>query len=272
MLKVPLQTGDAVVRFGWKAISRGCTWRDRILIAVYSAVRFRPGAWKLIARMTGKVCWVVRINTPMGPARLVFDTLQPWELSVVDELIFTEMYLVSERAEVLIDCGAFRGISAVFLADQSCASTVIAFEPQKENFEVLGRRLEQHLAGAVCRHEAVGASHRRVSFSGYGVGGSVGGSDAEIVQFRLSDLLELSLGKSLLLKMDVEGAEAEILPDLLPHLPRRCRFLLETHLAEGEAERLLQPYEAEGFSSLAVRSRRHPLSGMMYIDWDLRRA
>jgi FkbM family methyltransferase len=251
MLKVPLQTGDAVVRLSWTSIGRGCTLRDKLLIAVYATIRFRPGAWKLIARATGNCCWVVRIKTPMGPARLIFDILQPWELSVVDELIFTEMYLVSEQAEVLVDCGAF--------------------EPQRENFEVLQRRLEQYLPGAVCRHEAVGASRQLVSFSGFGVGGSVGGSDAEIMQFRLSDLPDFRGAESLLLKLDVEGAEAEILPDLLPHLPRRCRFLLETYLAEGEAEKLIQPYESAGFSSVAVRSRKHPLSGIMYIDWDLKR-
>jgi len=271
MLKVPLQTGDAVVRLSWASVRRGCALRDKLLIAVYATIRFRPGAWKLIARATGTCCWVVRIKTPMGPARLIFDILQPWELSVVDELIFTEMYLVSEQAEVLVDCGAFRGISAVFLADQSRAKALIAFEPQRENFEVLQRRLEQYLPGAVCRHEAVGASRQLVSFSGFGVGGSVGGSDAEIMQFRLSDLPDFRGAESLLLKLDVEGAEAEILPDLLPHLPRRCRFLLETHLAEGEAEKLIQPYESAGFSSVAVRSRKHPLSGIMYIDWDLKR-
>ena len=102
----------------------------------------------------------------MGKARLVFDALEPVEMSVIDEFLFTTLYLIEARADTVIDCGAFRGISTIYLSDQARAGTVIAFEPQKDNCAFLVQRVKQRLPDAVCRNEAVGNENSTVCFAG----------------------------------------------------------------------------------------------------------
>lgn len=203
---------------------------------------------------------------------MVFDPLDPAELTVVDELLFEKLYVVQESADVLIDCGAFRGISTIYLQDQLRAGTVIALEPQRDNFVILQRRLRDLLSGAI-RFEncAVGAERGQVLFSGYGVGGHIGKEGSSIRQIRLGDVEEIVRANSLLLKMDVEGAEEAVLPDILPHLPQRCVILVETHFSENRAWELFSAYSAVGFEVSMIRKRPNLESDAVFIDWELRR-
>lgn len=255
----------------WRSCKRGFSLRDKLAICLYSAIRFRPGAWSLLAKVLGRGDWLLRLRTPQGAARLVFNPLDPVELIVVDELLFGELYVVRKSVDVLIDCGAFRGISTIYLQDQLGAGTVLAFEPQGENFFILQRRL-QDLPGAIrCENCAVGDEDKQVFFSGHGVGGAVGKEGASIGQVRLADAGEIARADSLLLKMDVEGSEEMILPDILPHLPQRCVIWVETHFDEDRARELLAPYGAAGFEISMIRSRPDPESDVVFIDWELRR-
>jgi FkbM family methyltransferase len=263
--------GDKDVCWSWRAIARGASLRDKLLIVLYTAARFRPGVWRLLFKLTGIRVWCLHLRTPSGKARLVFDALEPLEMSVIDEFLFTTLYLLDVRADTVIDCGAFRGISTIYLSDQARAGTVIAFEPQKDNFAFLVQRLQQRLPDAVCRNEAVGNENSTVCFAGDGVGGSVGTDGVEIGQTRLADLPAIAASRSLLLKMDVEGAEQWILPELLTVLPEKCILLLETHFEDGRSEELIRPYVQSGFKAERVRARKHPFSEIIYEDWVLKR-
>ena len=263
--------GDKDVCWSWRAIARGASLRDKLLIVLYTAARFRPGAWRLLFKLTGIRGWCLHLRTPLGKARLVFDALEPVEMSVIDEFLFTTLYLIEARADTVIDCGAFRGISTIYLSDQARAGTVIAFEPQEDNFAFLVQRVQQRLPYAVCRNEAVGNENSSVCFAGDGVGGSVGTDGVEIVQTRLADLPAIAASRSLLLKMDVEGAEQWILPELLTVLPEKCILLLETHFEDGRSEELIRPYIRSGFKADRVRARKHPFSEIIYEDWVLKR-
>lgn len=256
-------------RLIWRAYKRGFSLYDKLVILLYSAIRFRPGAWYLLAKMVGHGDWCLRLRTPHGVARLVFNPLDPAELVVVDEILFERLYIIRHFADVLVDCGAFRGISTVFMQDQLRAGVVLAFEPETENFAILKQRLQNLLGDVQCKMYAVGNVQREVRFSGKGVGGRVGEEGKRVWQVRLSDTLEIRHAESLMLKMDVEGAEEAILPDLLPHLPSRCTILLETHSTEERAHALLDTYRAAGFKISMVR--RHSGSGVVFIDWELQR-
>lgn len=263
--------GDKEVCWSWRVMARGASLIDKLLIVFYTAARFRPGAWRVLHKLTGSHVWCLTLRTPSGKARLVFDALKPVEMSVIDEFLFTTLYLVDVQADTVIDCGAFRGISTIYLSDQTGAKTVIAFEPQKDNFTLLVQRLQQRLPDAVCRNEAVGNVTSSVFFAGDGVGGSVGTNGVEIGQARLADLPAIAASRSLLLKMDVEGAEQWILPELLAVLPKRCILLLETRFERGRSEELVRPYIHSGFKAERVRARKHPFSETIYEDWVLRR-
>lgn len=263
--------GDKEVCWSWRVIARGASLKDKLLIVFYTATRFRPGAWRVLYKVTGSRVWCLNLKTPSGKARLVFDVLEPVEMSVIDEFLFTTLYLVEGQADTVIDCGAFRGISTIYLSDQTGAKSVIAFEPQVDNFAFLVERLQQRLPDAVCRNEAVGNVASSVFFSGVGVGGSVGTDGVEIGQLRLADLPAIAASGALVLKMDVEGAEQWILPELLAVLPEKCVILLETHFERGRSEELVRPYIQSGFKAERVRARKHPYSEIIYEDWVLQR-
>jgi hypothetical protein len=67
----------------------------------------------------------------------------------------------------------------------------------------------------------------------------------------------------------VEGAEKDLLPALLPFLPRKCVILLETHYMEEQVRQILQIYEDSGFSVVLLRKREDSEAGVDFIDWEL---
>ncbi len=265
------------VHRNWAVLGRGYTLRDRICIGLLLLFRSRPGFWRLLALFYGKRDWCVRVGTPHGPARVVFDPLDPTELTVVDELLDETLYVLQgDRPDVLLDCGAFRGISTIYLQDQAQAGIVEAYEPQPDNFAVLKRRLATFCPTARARNVAVGCSAAEVSFSGEGVGGRIergtkSGNDITVQQIQLNASNVFATAKHLLLKMDVEGEEVKILPDLLKVLPRRCTVFLETHGSEAEAQELLRPYREAGFTVRMRRVRNDSASERVFIDWELGR-
>jgi FkbM family methyltransferase len=250
---------------------RGHRWRDRIAIVAVLFFRSRPGFWRLLAKLVGDRDHVVTVRTPCGPARLVFNPLHTSELTVLDELLPGDIYIACRQAGQFLDCGAFRGISTIYIQDQVRASKVSAFEPQPENFAVLSRRLATHLPGAVCVNAAVGAKNGEVLFGGGGVGGSVGEEGAPVRMIRLRDELAADGSAGLVVKMDIEGSEREVLPDVLPVLPRECSLFLETHFPLETSEAMVERFRQAGFIVRESRRRPEEDSDVLFIDWTVDR-
>ncbi len=256
---------------GFSCVGRGCSWGDKICIALLIAFRSRPGFWRLLTACFGKREWMVTVRTPRGPARLIFNPTETSELTVIDELLPGHVYIVSGPASLFLDCGAFRGISTIYLQDQVKAERVIAFEPQAENFAVLSRRLSEYLPEVTVLNAAVGEKSGEASFGGEGVGGGIGLKGSIVPLVRLRDELKSTHASSLLLKVDIEGAERDLLPDVLDALPERCAMFLETHFAEGQAESLLEPLQKAGFSCREVRRHQGLDPDIWFVDWELKR-
>jgi len=214
---------------------------------------------------------VIRVRTPFGPARLVFNPLEVSELSVIDELLPGGMYLVRHAADMLVDCGSFRGISTIYLQDQVKAPQVLAYEPEPANFHILAHRLARHLPNAVYINAAVGSHSGQVGFEGCGVGGSISEKGAPVCMVCLREEKALRNCRSLLLKMDIEGAEMDVLPDLLHVLPQACTIFLETHCPQVAADKLLAPFREACFDVRKLRCREEPDAAATYIDWELAR-
>lgn len=252
-------------------VGRGHRWRDRIAIVAVLLFRSRPGFWRLVVKMVGRRDYVIVVRTPCGPARLVFDPLHTSELTVIDELLPGDIYIATRRADRFVDCGAFRGISTIYIEDQVRSGRVTAFEPQADNFAILARRLAEYLPAAVCVNAAVGADNGEVFFGGGGVGGSVGEVGNRVRMVRLRDALSAEKSATLLVKMDIEGAERDVLPDILPELPQACELFLETHFPLALSRSLLEPFRREGFSVIECRCRQERDSDVLFIDWELNR-
>jgi FkbM family methyltransferase len=253
------------------SVARGWSWRDKLGIALLLAFRSRPGFWRLLAKCFGERDYIIRVKTPSGAARLIFNPLETTELTVIDELLPGDIYLIKSKASTLLDCGAFRGISAIYLQDQAKATSVTAYEPQADNFSVLSRRLSKYLPEAICINAAVGAESGEMFFEGEGVGGSVGNKGCAVRVVTLAETSDFQRAENLLLKMDIEGAEEQVLPAIVSSLPMNCCVFLETHLSEQQTETLVGPLAEAGFACRKIRSRGDEERGIRFIDWELRR-
>jgi FkbM family methyltransferase len=135
--------------------------------------------------------------------------------------VFVEIFVgrayagIDYRGADVLDAGAHKGYFAVF-ALANGARTVTSLEPEPENFRLLARAAagdqnwrarRQAVAGAVgTRSLRLGLAYSHSLVLEPGGGGAV---DVEAVT--LGDLLRETRGRPSIAKLDVEGAECEIL-------------------------------------------------------------
>jgi FkbM family methyltransferase len=266
----------------WKCIraaSRGSSPRDKLLIALVLLVltpsrgllRKRPRALRLLSDATNRdVC--LKTKTPRGPARVIFNPSQDCELIVVRELLVHQIYLVKSGHDAVIDIGAFRGISTIYLADQVASGCIIAIEPNSENFAILVRRLRKHIPDARVIEAAVGQKSGMGKFAGMGVSGRTSiheGHCIEVLAF--DELLRSAPCDDPIIKIDIEGDEEALFPGIETRLPHRCLIFLETHAGITKAKALLEPLRVAGFAIERCGAGKSSHENDTYIDWELRR-
>ena len=152
-----------------------------------------------------------------------------------DEIIEKQIYKFStdHPAPYIIDGGANIGLSVVYFKQLYTNSRILAFEPDPDIFAVLQKN---------CRtfeFEKVDLSDRALWTQNGALGfrkeGSLGGclaadqtsvSDVEVPTVRLRDLLTETVT---LLKLDIEGAETEVLEDCADRLINVENLFVEYH-------------------------------------------
>lgn len=177
--------------------------------------------------------------------------------SVYDACFRKEHYRFAPSIEkpLILDCGANVGITVQYWKRIAPGARVIAFEPDEENFEALTFNCKE-LRDVTCRKEAVWTAAGPIRFAA--VGGDAGhlselakrtdAPEEKVVQaVRLRDFL---LEPVELLKMDIEGAEVDVIADCADRL-NNVRFLfVEFHSFINRPQRLwtlLQVIEQAGF-------------------------
>ena len=116
---------------------------------------------------------------------------------------------------------------------------------------------------------AVSSFDGRSFLSGSGCGGTIGCVDAERSQsVAVTDLLAFLVDispQALLLKIDIEGEERELLPLLIPRLPKTCALFFEWHHKESAFGDIEASLSEQGFSVRRNRLRSAP-EGCVYLD------
>jgi FkbM family methyltransferase len=123
---------------------------------------------------------------------------------------------------VILDCGSNIGMSVLFFKSLYPQASIIGFEPARQTFELLRHNVDSnHLPDVTVRQCAVGDSETPIAFFETAVAGSVtasiraprGGEKPVMVpQVRLSQIIDREID---FLKLDVEGAEWNVLNDLV---------------------------------------------------------
>jgi FkbM family methyltransferase len=199
---------------------------------------------------------------------------------VFGELFLARIYdlgLVPFTPGLVVDCGAYCGYFSAMAAGTFPGAEVVCFEANPSHLPMLEAQLSLLDKKVELHAEAVHVRDGAVRFSGSGTGGGITfaeetGESRDVPCIDFPRWLASREPASLVLKMDVEGAELELLPALLATLPRNTVCYLETHFAEATCETLLAPYRSAGFAVREIRRREAVGKGFNYIEWVLARS
>ena len=144
----------------------------------------------------------------------------------VDEWLIAHIFQVQEYAlplnpfkpKFILDCGANVGFSTVYFANKYPESTIVAVEPEKENFKLLTYNTILY-DNVNCINSALLNEEKYIKSVGTGAGSSI----KEITSNEPKTLKTTTISKLLadfgfdeidLLKMDIEGSEKEVFSDM----------------------------------------------------------
>ncbi|HEY6112415.1 MAG TPA: FkbM family methyltransferase [Chthoniobacterales bacterium] len=211
-----------------------------------------------------RVCMKLRLIAPLS-AFVYLDDLG--QLLSFEEIFVEKVYdldLVPFAPEVVLDCGAHVGFFSLLAARRCRGARIVAFEPAPENFRVLEEQVKLNALNWELQQCAVDVRDGD-SFFESGAASNVGhllengvADEAAPYVVRTVDLAtcvrERAPG-SLLLKVDVEGAEKFLLPAILDALPSKTAMFFETHHGEPAREEIYSLLRTNGFAVRCFRVR-----------------
>jgi FkbM family methyltransferase len=162
------------------------------------------------------------------------------------EIFIEEIYKLdlNTTEPYIIDCGANIGLSVLYLKKQFPNANIVAFEPDETNFTLLKKNTED-LSGVILQQKAVWKETTLVKFNASATLSSQILSDSnqrntisnEVESIRLKDILDRPVD---FLKMDIEGAEFEVLKDCADRLDRIKFMFIEYHGRFNQIDELTQ--------------------------------
>ncbi len=151
-------------------------------------------------------------------------------------------FVADNETPYIIDCGANIGLSVIYFSRLYPGSTIVAFEPDPDIFSVLKKNTENFKLSNVSLHEAaVWTSNGSLDFQiEGGMSGRIPKAEDKInirkvTSMRLRDFLNKPVD---FLKMDIEGAEYEVIKDCADLLYQVKNLFIEYHSHSSEEQKL----------------------------------
>ena len=178
-----------------------------------------------------------------------------YKWSVVDGLSFVWQYKEiftdksykfhhTTQTPVIYDCGSNIGLSCLYFALNYPHAKIHAFEPDPLVFSVLKKNiLDNGFGGNITSHQnAVWISDGQLSFNADGAdSGSISQGETEdniiVESISLKELLKKESNVDLL-KIDIEGAESEVIPDIKSELYKVRNVFIEYHSFRNKKQNL----------------------------------
>jgi len=193
-------------------------------------------------------------------------------LHSVDEIFGENVYKFKtpNDSPYIIDCGANMGLSILYFKRNYPNSTILAFEPDHKTFNIL-KENTAHLDGVTIKEEAVWTEDTTLEF--FSEGSLAGSTVVDFAQknnktsVRAIDLKKYLNRKIDFLKIDIEGAENELIYDIKDHLFQVDKMFLEYHGLVNEPQNLgeiLNLLKESGFQyyiRLAGETLKFPFCG-----------
>lgn len=157
-------------------------------------------------------------------------------LFLYDEIVRRGIYRFStnDAHPLVIDCGANIGMSVVYFKHQHPNARILAFEPDPEVFAVLSANCREFgLTDVKLHQEAIWTESSALSFrrESSTLGGRLENrhTDRDGVTVRTQRLRDLLNQKVAMLKIDIEGAETDVLEDSADVLGNVDHMFVEYH-------------------------------------------
>ena len=166
-----------------------------------------------------------------------------WYLHGLEELFLEETYKFNSLSNSprIIDCGANTGLSVIYFKKLFSQAKITAFEPDKKIFSVLKENLHTFEYDDVeLINKAVWSENGSIKFLASGgvssrISEEKNEQTIEMPTFRLSDLLDEKID---FLKIDIEGAEFEVIKDCASKLKNVENLFIEYHSLEKNEQKL----------------------------------
>jgi FkbM family methyltransferase len=192
--------------------------------------------------------------------------LDPTDLSqlvVAEEVLVEGIYdlnVVPFKPDIIVDCGAHIGLFSMLAASRFTNSKLVAFEPDPINYGFLERHILINGLSVEATQAAVSIADGKERFkAGDGCGSALtdatNGNTVTVTTVNLEAYIASLACARLVLKMDVEGAEEKIIPNIADKLPAQCVLFLETHAGDESWKRCARLLEAQGFVVEITRRR-----------------
>lgn len=230
----------------------------------------------------------IRISNPYTPGLGIFMGKQFHFTDglgfsgTIKELFEEECYYfeTEKTAPFIIDCGAYIGLSVFYFKKRFPKSKLLAFEADPETFAVLSKNVaELQLSDVELHNLAVWNEETELTFfSGNSMSGSLmmdannKGTPVKIKTARLKSYLNQPVD---FLKLDIEGAELEVLKDIRDDLGQVERIFFEYHsLADqrqglGEMLEILTEAGFRYYIQEAKNYNKRPFTGLKKAGFDL---
>jgi|GEM_PF-5589233 len=222
---------------GLQLFHKCCTYSYILLYLVLQCVLPKNIA-KLLIRKSGIDRILLNLQLKDG-LRLVHH--------ISDCGIFLEHFLRDEyrlmqlrKGAVVIDVGAQIGVSALICSKRRSAKQVICFEPSSDNFKLLQKNIAINSCRGVQLHRVAlsdktgtAALHLRGTAT-HSLKDSWPGYGCETVAMDVLDNYTFDLKKIDLIKIDVEGAEADVLRGSSKTLTKTDRVIVEVDKNSSE--------------------------------------
>lgn len=218
--------------------------------------RFKPLSWFTIRILKNEPDQLLK--TRQFPD-FILNYIRPYEVvKTYQEIFVDEIYRFETKQAnpIIFDCGANIGISTLYFKTLYPNAIIQAFEPDTNLFEVLSKNIDDNGFKNIVLHKAaIWIENTTISFASKGSEGShidnTGLSSNQVQAIQLSGILE-NLDRIDFLKMDIEGAEYQVIKDCAAQLPKIENLFLEYHGLVNETnhlQELLQIVEKAGFKT-----------------------
>ncbi len=244
---------------GWRSM-------DRITLGLFGLVaptrdHSRTPLWWLLSCIVP----MLRLRPKqLKGLRLLIDPVN-WSHTVIfDEIFLRKGYDLGKIAfapDRVLDCGAHIGMFSLFAKSRFPKAQTIAFEPNPHNVRIIRRQIKINRLDIEVMPTAVAAEAKSSLFFGENShsGRLVSDCrDSRAYRITTTDLpatvRDFHEG-SILIKLDVEGEERNILPRLMPVLPRQTAIFFETHDGETGWREIETLLTANGFQVEKINAR-----------------